>query len=69
MVFLFRLSISHRRSGWNGVWEAIVVNSAQSIGSLNKSVADELDQGFAPLAKLFKRTVIAALRLSGFLQR
>jgi bacterioferritin len=51
------------------------VNSEQSIGLLNKSVADELaavhqymyfhfhldDQGFAPLAKLFKRTAIAEM--------
>jgi len=53
----------------------IIVNSAQSIGLLNKSVADELaavhqymyfhfhldDQGFAPLAKLFKRTAIVEM--------
>jgi bacterioferritin len=51
------------------------VNSEHSIGLLNKSVADELaavhqymyfhfhldDQGFAPLAKLFKRTAIAEM--------
>jgi bacterioferritin len=51
------------------------VNCEQSIGLLNKSVADELaavhqymyfhfhldDQGFAPLAKLFKRTAIAEM--------
>jgi len=51
------------------------VNSEQSIGLLNKSVADELaavhqymyfhfhldDQGFAPLAKLFKRTAIVEM--------
>jgi bacterioferritin len=53
----------------------IIVNSEQSIGLLNKSVADELaavhqymyfhfhldDQGFAPLAKLFKRTAITEM--------
>jgi bacterioferritin len=53
----------------------IVVNSEQSIELLNKSVADELvavhqymyfhfhldDQGFAPLADLFKRTAIAEM--------
>jgi len=52
--------------------EVSVVNSEQSIGLLNKSVADELsavhqymyfhfhldDLGFAPLASLFKRTAI-----------
>jgi len=52
--------------------EVIVVKSEQSIGLLNKAVADELaavhqymyfhfhldDLGFAPLAKLFKRTAI-----------
>jgi len=51
------------------------VNSEQSIGLLNKSVADELaavhqymyfhfhvdDQGFAPLANLFKRTAIVEM--------
>lgn len=51
------------------------MNSEQSLGLLNKSVADELaavhqymyfhfhldDQGFAPLAKLFKRTAIAEM--------
>jgi bacterioferritin len=52
--------------------EVSVVNSEQSIGLLNKSVADELaavhqcmyfhfyldDLGFTPLASLFKRTAI-----------
>ena len=51
------------------------MKSEQSIGLLNKSVADELaavhqymyfhfhldDQGFAPLANLFKRTAIAEM--------
>lgn len=51
------------------------MNSAQSIGLLNKSVADELaavhqymyfhfhldDQGLAPMAKLFKRTAITEM--------
>lgn len=51
------------------------MNSAQSIGLLNKSAADELaavhqymyfhfhldDQGFAPLAKLFKQTAIVEM--------
>lgn len=51
------------------------MNSTQSIELLNKSVADELaavhqymyfhfhldDQGFAPLAKLFKRTAIVEM--------
>lgn len=54
------------------ITEVIVVNSEKSIELLNKSVADELtavhqymyfhfhldDLGFAPLAKLFKRTAI-----------
>jgi bacterioferritin len=54
------------------ITEVIVVKSEQSIGLLNKSVADELaavhqymyfhfhldDLGFTPLAKLFKRTAI-----------
>jgi bacterioferritin len=54
------------------ITEVSVVNSEQSIGLLNKSVADELtavhqymyfhfhldDLGFAPLANLFKRTAI-----------
>jgi bacterioferritin len=55
--------------------EVFVVNSEQSIGLLNQSVADELaavhqymyfhfhldDLGFAPLAKLFKRTAIGEM--------
>jgi bacterioferritin len=55
--------------------EAILVNKEQRIGLLNKSVEDELaavhqymyfhfhldDQGFEPLAKLFKRTAIAEM--------
>ena len=52
------------------------MNSEQSVGLLNTSVGDELaavhqymyfhfhldDQGFAPLAQLFKRTAIAEMR-------
>ena len=67
--------MSRVRSSYNSVSEVIILNSAQSIELLNKSVADELaavhqymyfhfhldDQGFAPLAKLFKHTAIVEM--------